>query len=40
MWRDELLTTTRLPFIGPNDVVFAYSAMHEAVCMQLHAGPR
>src|SRR4051794_22194805 len=35
VWRDELLTTTCPPFdIGPDDVVIAYSAVAEAVCMQ------
>ena len=34
LWRDQLLTTTRPPFHGPNDLIIAYSAMAEAVCMQ------
>jgi len=34
LWRDQLLTTTRPPFLGPNDLIIAYSAMAEAVCMQ------
>jgi hypothetical protein len=41
VWRDELLTTTRPPFdVGPDDVVIAYSAMAEAVCMQHLRWPR
>jgi hypothetical protein len=34
LWRDQLLTTTRPPFLGPNDLIIAYSAMAEAVCMR------
>ena len=34
LWRDQLLSTTRLPFVGPNDVFIAHSAMTESICIQ------
>src|SRR5262245_24478238 len=34
LWRDQLLSATRLPFVGPNDVIIAHSAMTESICIQ------